>query len=119
MKEVYRYLYIAAATCIIGIGSGFVTLSPTVLNYEKDANLLKNKVENALKIKITKNTVCEKHKTLIEECNNALYLLNTSESYINLLQTIVKFLFVISAMIFSLGAYLHFLVFLNAKKQKT
>ena len=119
MKEIYRYLYIAAATCIIGIGSGFVTLSPTVLNYEKDANLLKNKVESTLKIKITKNTVCEKQKELVEECNNALYLLNTSESYISLLQSIVNLLFVISAMIFTTGAYLHFLVLLNAKKEKT
>jgi len=119
MKEIYKYLYIVAATCIIGIGSGFVTLSPTVLNYEKEANLLKHKVESTLKIKINKETECKEQKTLVEECNNALYLLNTSESYISLLRSIVNLLFVISAMVFSLGAYLHILVFIHNRKEKT
>jgi len=119
MKEAYKYLYFIAVTCIIGVGSGFVTLSPNVIIYEQEANFLKHKVEDSLKIKLDKNTNCEKQNKLVEECNNALYSLKTSESYISLLTTLVNLLFTIAAMTGSLGFYLNVLTLINNKNEKT
>lgn len=118
MKEAYKYLYVIAATCLIGIGSGFVTLIPDVIAYDKEATFLKHKVENSLKIKIDENTDCNALKELTEECKNAVYLLKTSESYASLLMTIAHTLGYIALVIAVFGAYLNTLVIIDSKSKK-
>jgi len=118
MKEAYKYLYIIAATCLLGVGSGFVTLVPNAIAYEKEAIFLKHKVESTLKIKVDEKTFCNELKELVEECKNAQYLLEMSESYISLLITTAEALSVIALFTAFLGIYLNGLVLIDGKKKK-
>ena len=96
MKEIYKYLYAVSAACMIGMGSGFISLSPYLLKYDKEVYHFVYEVEAALDYEMNKNTDCAILVANKSSCKEAVRLINGLENYLELLELIIHYLLVAS-----------------------
>ncbi|MCR8923818.1 hypothetical protein NO559_13635 [Dasania sp. GY-MA-18] len=104
MDKLYPVLFKISAVCIAAIGTGMVALLPHLLTYEKDAYESLYKVEAKIgKIHNYEDYNCDivgKHRA---DCHIAIHKVTTSESILNMLDTLRYFLQIMAGITFFLG----------------
>ena len=97
MNKISSTLFKIAFACLVALGSGFATLTPHFLNYEKSAYESLYKVEEKIgKINDYETYDCNALKKHKADCNIATFQVNTSRSMIYLVEELTKLLLVIS-----------------------
>tara|TARA_R110002072_G_scaffold302655_1_gene487100 strand:+ start:878 stop:1231 length:354 start_codon:yes stop_codon:yes gene_type:complete len=107
MHDIHKYLYALFAACFIGIGSGFVTLLPYVLDYESKAIRAGAELEQATGLDFEEGIECSDHPEVYADCYHAAYLLNSTKTTVELLLNIFYLLSSIGVLSGLLGVYFH------------
>ncbi len=92
MKRAYDYLYTFAAACIIAIGSGFLALTPTFMEYEREAYELKYQYEAATGNRIERNSECVGEAEIKRGCLLAQHMLSTNSTLLDALKMLAYIL---------------------------
>ena len=108
MHDIHKYLYALFAACFIGIGSGFVTLLPYILDYESNAIRAGAELEQATGLDYEEGISCEDHPKIYADCYHATYLLNTNSATAKILQKILYLLSFVGVLSGVFGVYFHF-----------
>ena len=117
MRDLYQYFYAVASACFIAVGTGFVSLTPDLLEYDKEAYQLVFEVEEKLDMILELETDCNQLNLYRAQCNLAIHMVEANEAYLNLLNTYSRLLVIIAIGMTVLGTFFHYLK-LHPKAEK-
>lgn len=107
MHDLHKYLYALFAACFIGIGSGFVTLLPYVLDYESNAIRAGAELEQATGLDYEQGITCKDHPEIYADCYHTTYLLTTNTATVKILKNILYLLSLVGLFSGVFGLYFH------------
>ncbi len=109
MQEVYKYLYALSAACFLGVGSGFVALTPFALGYEENAMKISFEFEQAIGAEYEDGFNCKAYPKILAQCKYAEHLMRTKIELIDLLMLLGKGLAYFGFIFLVAGIYVHWM----------
>ncbi|QIB65714.1 hypothetical protein [Kineobactrum salinum] len=103
VTDIQKYLIAAAAACLIGLGSGFLTFGQYVFDRDKEAAEASYEFEKVSGVVMEQTTDCENVADHKAECKYAFYLKSSSEGILEVLLFVADILLV-AATCFLAGA---------------
>jgi len=107
LPGLYRYLYGLAAACFLGLGSGFVTLAPYLIDRETEMMRVGSAYEQVTGIEFDEGFNCDLGRGHYAECKVADYMVASTSTLVTFYERLAYILFFVGSFSLGGGVYHH------------